>query len=183
MDRSSIIHGEGALLFSVSGRGTSQLFDRLGYSGRKATEFTRGMTYPEEVDFSPEDLVSESGLSPDWDTTLQPAVFAAPIQRDKRAKLVAAFTEITGKVLDPSFTGTEAQWKQLATENDILLTKVDETTHVLKPYMWFHGASKNYVIVDAQGIPLQVKKTMSLLIKPAQLPATVRMWMDENVPT
>jgi hypothetical protein len=195
MDRSAIVHGEGALLFSVSGRGSSSLFDRLGYSDRKATEYTRALTYPEEVDFTPEDLFSKSGLSPDWDTTLQPAVFAAPIQRDMRARLNTSLVGITGTTLEvlesqlqAPFIGTPAQWKDLAgaTENDVLLTKMDPLTHITTPYMWFHKSREDnlrYIIVDPQGIPLQHKKSLAQVIKAAQLPATLRMWLDANNPT
>lgn len=197
MDRSAIVKGEGALLFSVSGRGTSALFDRLGYSGRKATEYTRGMTYPEEVDFSPEDMVSESGLSADWDTLLQPAVFAAPIQRDKRARLNASLVGITGRTIDvleeqlrAPFTGTAAQWKNIAraTENDVLLTKIDPISHVAAPYEWFHGFDDlakpglHYIIVDPEGIPLQAKKSLGPVLKPSMLPATLRLWLDAHTP-
>jgi len=201
MDRTAIVHGDGALLFSFDNRdkkGKPALFDKLGYSERKATDYTRGLTYPEEVDFSPDDLVSVSGLSPDWDTLLQPAVFAAPIQRDGRAKLNASLVGITGETIETlegqlkaQFTGTAAQWKQIATatQNDVLLTKIDPTTHVATPYAWFHGyedfakPAKQYVILDPQGIPLQVKKSGLQVIKPTQLPATVRMWLDANNPT
>lgn len=194
MDRSAIIKGEGALLFSVSGRGSHTLFDRLGYSGRKPSEFTRGMTYPEEVDFSPEDLVSETGLSPDWDATLQPAVFAAPIQRDGRARLNASIVGITGESiasledkLGKPFTGAPEQWNAIAkaTRTDIFLTRIEPTTHVVSPHKWFHesdDASLRYVIVDPFGIPLQVKNSMTQVLKSAQLPATLRMWMDSNNP-
>jgi hypothetical protein len=138
--------------------------------------------------------VSKSGLSPDWDTTLQPAVFAAPIQRDMRARLNTSLVGITGTTLEvlesqlqAPFIGTPAQWKDLAgaTENDVLLTKMDPLTHITTPYMWFHKSKEDnlrYIIVDPQGIPLQHKKSLAQVIKAAQLPATLRMWLDANNP-
>ena len=194
MDRSAIVRSEDALLFSVAGRGTSELFDRLGYSGRKATEYTQGLTYPEEVDVSPEDSVSASGIGPDWESTLQAAVFAAPIQRDRKAKLNTSLVGITGKTiqdleaqLEAPFTGLPEQWKAVAvaTETDVLLTKIDPVTHLATPHQWFHfskDAALQYIIVDPEGIPLQVKKTLAQVIKPPQLPATVRLWMDAHNP-
>jgi hypothetical protein len=109
-------------------------------------------------------------------------------------KLNTSLVGITGKTiqdleaqLEAPFTGSPEQWKAVAaaTETDVLLTKIDPVTHLATPHQWFHfskDAALQYIIVDPEGIPLQVKKTLAQVIKPPQLPATVRLWMDAHNP-
>ena len=72
---------------------------------------------------------------------------------------------------------------------DHLLQSLQLSLQLCCPVSWFHGyddfakPATQYVIVDPQGIPLQVKKSGLQVIKPTQLPATVRMWLDANNPT
>jgi hypothetical protein len=51
IDSDNIVREVDAMLFSTSGRGDELLYERLGYSGRKPSEYMRGLTYPEEVEY------------------------------------------------------------------------------------------------------------------------------------
>lgn len=196
LDRSVVQHTEDAMLFSVSGRGTDALYKRLGYGVREPTEYTRGLTYPEEVDILPADDMPAEGLSPDWSATLQIAKFAAPIQRDTRARLTASIVALTGTALDTIekrfgaiFTGKEEQWRSLAEAFDfnVVITKIDPTTHVPTPKTLITigaGAAarpmeRDFIVLDGTGIPLQQKGTLKLRLKYAELPTTIQMWLSQ----
>jgi len=202
LDRSAIQHTDDSLLFSVSGRGTDALYNKLGYGARRATEFSRGLTYPEEVDILPQDEAVPGGLSPDWATTLQIAQFAAPIQRDIRARLSASLIAISGNPLEAieerlraPFTGTAAQWKALgqALDFDIIVTNMDTKSYVTSPLVWYSGyggaaaappaaASRKFILLDPMGIPLQAKTTLKQTFAYGELPATLRLWMEAQAP-
>ena len=189
LDRSSIQHTEDSLLFSVSGRGTDSLYNKLGYGARRATEYSRGLTYPEEVDILPQDDTLPGGLTADWAATLQIAQFAAPVQRDIRARLNASLVAITGRPVDASFTGSVAQWQALglAVNKDIILTRMENS--VTTPAVWYSGyggaaviepSTRTFIIVDPIGIPLQAKASLKQTFTYLELPATLRLWMESR---
>ena len=194
MDRSSIQRTDDSLLFSVSGRGTEQLYARLGYGQREPTEYTRGLTYPEEVEILPEDVIPEEGLNPDWATTLQIAKFAAPIQRDTRARLAASLVSITGASIDAieerlraQFTGKAEQWESIghAFKFNVIQTKLDPVTKVPVPENVMYAVAGaagvimdlDFVILDPMGIPIQQKGTLKQKLKRSELPTSLQMWI------
>lgn len=195
LDRSSIQKTENGILFGISGKGNETLYTRLGYGDREPTEFTRGLTYPEEVDIIPEDEFLPGFLSADWATILQKAQFGAPIQRNLRSRLVASLYSCTGVPLESieerlgeQFTGKESQWLELsqAFRFNTVLTKLDNLTKVLVPSKILQATVSvagsivdyDFVVLDDEGIPLQLKSTKKQRIRLPELPTTLRLWLE-----
>jgi hypothetical protein len=186
-----------SLIFSTSGRGDDELFARLGYTGRKPSAYTRGLTYPEEVGLDVEDTLP-NGLPVDWAEILQHAVFAADIARDPLARFQASLA-LVGNVAFPeleaavgrSLRGTLDDWRAVAQHihADVLLTRLNPERQTMELDRWIRGDSdggvgaavrRRYVMIDLQGIPLQHKKSGALVFTDATLPESVRRWMDAH---
>jgi hypothetical protein len=201
LDSDIIQKTDDALLFSVSGRGTDTLYSRLGYGTRKPTVYSRGLTFPEEIDIDAEDNIPLDGINPDWATTIQTAIFAAPIQRDLRARFNASLVSITGHSLEAiesrlktPFTGTVEQWTALAKgwAYDIIFTKINPASRIAEPYLWIGGTTaagaagaagappRTFIILDPTGIPYQHKDTLKQVWKETEIPATLQLWMESH---
>jgi hypothetical protein len=184
----AIIKEGESVLFTASGRGSSSLYSKLGYTDRKPTTYRMGLTYPEEVEF--EEDGRNTGLPADWESTMGAAVFGADISRDKRAKMEAALVSITGKPitdlerqLGAPFRGTNEQWAQLATllHVDVILTQLNPSTRRTEPALWYTSKSSNYLIVDLDGVPLQAVRTGEFVLD--TLPASLSAWLDVHSPS
>jgi hypothetical protein len=188
LDPAAVLRDDNTLLFSASGRGTSALYDKLGYSSRKPGQFTQGLIYPEEVGIQM--LETQGALPPDWDT-LEPFQAPADIGRDAKALLNVAIVTITGRALDViegelrrSFRGTTADWEYIArTFNMVIIpTEWNEAVHRLEPKTRIRppagAAEPQFVVLDMKGIPLQRKGTGVLTNRQLELPATLRAWLD-----
>ncbi len=176
-----------SVLFTATGRGNPALYYKLGYTGRKPTTYMMGYTYPEEVDF--EEEPEETQLPADWHSTLQGAVFGADIGRDKRAMLDAALVTITEKPIQTvereigaPIKGTVDNWKALSTylKTDIILTRFNPTTQRIEPHMWISAKAdpRKCIVLDIHGIPLQHPKTGAFVLEYANLPTSLKGWLD-----
>jgi len=192
LDASAVVHDGTALLFSASGRGSTSLYDKLGYSTRKPGQYTQGLIYPEEVGIDM--LETEGALPADW-TMLEPLITAADVARDPRAMLevaVSTLTETSLKDIEArlgrAFRGTNADWESLAKEHNlvIIMTRWNAALQRLEPYMRIQpppaagagGPEQHYVVLDMQGVPLRRKGTDSMKSTRAALPATLRAWLE-----
>ena len=192
LDPAAVIRDDNTLLFSASGRGSTSLYDKLGYSSRKPGQFTQGLIYPEEVGLQM--LETQGALPPDWDT-LEPFQAPADIGRDTKALLDVAIVTVTGRALDAiegelgrSFRGTTADWEYIARTFNIVIipTEWNEDAHRLEPQTRIRppiaagagAAEPQFVVLDMKGIPLQRKGTGVLTNRQLELPATLRAWLD-----
>jgi len=197
----ALVKGGDSLLFAAEGRGSSALYERLGYSGRKPTKYTRGYSYPEEVDLEVEGVDPHMPLIPEpWASRLRPAVFGADIERDPRAKFEAALvamykkpigdlmSALGGVALDGSPDSLETLAELLNV--NILTMAYNPETHSAELDKWY-GAGRlatgsedtKYVILDLKGVPLErIKKPGYYKIAERRLPAPIRKWLDDHEP-
>ena len=176
-----------SVLFTATGRGNPSLYSKLGYTGRKPTSYMMGLTYPEEVDV--EEEPEETQVPADWHSTLQGAVFGADIGRDRRAMLDAALVTITEnpiqtveRELGGPIKGTVENWKALSKylKTDIIITRFNPTTRRIEPATWISAKSdpQKCIVLDLNGIPLQHPKTGSFVFEYANLPTSLKSWLD-----
>ena len=172
----ALLHMDSSVLFSATGRGSDALYEKLGYTERKPSEFARGLTYPEEVGLE----IHSADVPADWATVLKKPVFGADIARDPRSRLVAAVVAITGKAVEPSFTGTRANWTELAKQQqvDIIITSGRGAVEQIVGYT---GAGyKRFIVLDAEGVPLQRVDNGEYLSKAERLPPSLVAWIDAH---
>lgn len=172
----ALLHMDSSVLFSATGRGSDALYEKLGYTERKPSEFARGLTYPEEVGFE----IHSTDVPADWTTVLKKPVFGADIARDMRSRLVATLVAITGAAVDPSFTGTRANWTELA-ENlraDIIITSGRDAVEQIEGYRG--AALKRFIVLDAEGIPLQRMDNGTYLSTAENLPPRLSAWIEAH---
>jgi len=139
-----VVREDGMMVFSAQGRGSEDLFRRLGYLGRKPGAYTAGLTFPEEVDLVTDEPVGVGALPGDWvDTGLRPAVFAAEVGRDKRAALEMALTEMTGRPASffAPHIGKPDFWKETARflGAEVLLTGYNDVKKAAEIVAWYSG--------------------------------------------
>jgi hypothetical protein len=162
------------------------LYERLGYYGRKPSDFTHGYTYPEEVDKSNNTEAVEMGLPVDWAASLMMPVFGAEIERDVYAKQITALVGITGKPLadleaklGAPYSGGE-QWATIASTLglNVISTQYDPVSGLMEyksVYAVAGGAAAEpkYIVLDPEGVPLQ-KHNRSYVLKHSELPESLR---------
>lgn len=183
-----VIHQGESILFSAEGRGDDFLYEKLGYLGRKPSDYTAGLTYPEEV--SADGMDSGPVMLPaDWAATLQYAEFGADIARDNYAKQVAAIVGITGKPitdlerdLGAEYRGG-AQWAQIAgiLGLTVVVTYINPDNRRIEYLTSYAGGgggaaapAPRYVILDPTGVPLQKVSDRSYVLTEAELPGSLR---------
>jgi hypothetical protein len=197
----ALIRSSDSLLFAAEGRGSTALYDRLGYSGRKPTAYTKGYTYPEEVDMEVEGVDQYMPPIPeDWTSKLRPALFGAEVSRDARARFEAALVSITNQTiqsLEAAMAPTPLDNSPAALQKlseilntNILTTAYNPETRRAELDRWYGpGASSPeeeetaYIVLDLQGVPLErVKKSGSYKLAEPRLPRSIRKWLDEHSP-
>ena len=197
LDESSVIKEGRAILFATEGRGSEALYEKLGYSGRKPSIYTKGLTYPEEVGVDI-DVGDNPAIPESWATSLQQAHFGADIARDKLATLEATLVILTGSTIQEiekilgkeSITGSDEDWVAIAAmlNVDVLITGYNSMTHKTEIIAWISIDSDNrdinteYIVLDLFGIPLQRIKTGDFTIPEKALPVSIRMWLDSHTP-
>ena len=198
LDPSQIRSDEDGILFSATGRGTEELYERLGYSGRKPTAYTRALVYPEEVDAVSEKVAPEDVLPADWASVFKVAVFGADVGRDARSRFVAALTTLTGQTIaaleargGAPITGSAENWRGLAglLRADVLTTTYDPTTRRMAITHWYSGvaaagagaAERSFIVVDINGVPLQSVADGGYIVPQSKLPASIRAKLDAIV--
>lgn len=177
ISQDALIHLGSSVLFSATGRGTDTLYEKLGYTERKPSEFSRGFTYPEEVGVETE---ANTEVPADWTAVLRKPVFGADIARDARSRLVAALVAITGEPVPPTFVGTRENWTTLALRNsyDIIVTNSQGAVERIVGNLG--AAYTRFIILDSEGIPLQRIDNGTYLSTAAQLPPRLREWIDAH---
>jgi hypothetical protein len=196
----ALVKGTGSLLFAAEGRGSTALYDRLGYSGRKPTAYTKGLTYPEEVDMEVEGVDPFMPPIPeDWASKLRPAIFGADISRDPRARLETVLESISKKSMsaleaelgDVPLDGSPAALEKLAEILDvnILTTAYNPETRRAELDRWYGSGSRSppeeatYLVLDLLGIPLErTKKPGAFKSAEHRLPKSIRAWLSEHTP-
>jgi hypothetical protein len=196
LDPSAITRTEDGILFSAAGRGSNELYERLGYTGRKPTAYTRGLTYPEEVDADIEPPQAEPELPTDWISTFKIAAFGADVGRDARSRFVAALTALTGQTIaaleahvgGAPITGSAENWRNLTglLRADVLTTAYDATTRRTIITHWYSGAAAagagaaepRYIVLDLTGVPLQSVADGGFIVPQSKLPASIRTRLD-----
>ena len=176
VSQDSLVHMGSSVLFSATGRGSDVLYEKLGYTERKPSEFTRGLTYPEEVGSD----IHSADIPADWATVLKKPVFGADVARDPRSRLVASLVAITGFAVDPAFTGTRQNWTALAEAQrmDIIVTSGKEAVERI---VGNRGATETrFIILDAEGVPLQRIDNGSYLSTAEQLPPRLAAWIEAH---
>jgi hypothetical protein len=201
LDPSQIRSDEDGILFSAAGRGSEFLYERLGYSGRKPTAYTRALVYPEEVDATQdvtEKVAPEDVLPADWASVFKVAVFGADVGRDARSRFVAALTTLTGQTIaaleargGAPITGSADDWRNLAglLRVDVLTTRYDPTTHRMAITHWYTGAAAagagaaepSFIVLDINGVPLQSVADGGYIVPQSKLPASIRAKLDAIV--
>jgi hypothetical protein len=187
-----------AVIFATEdGVADEEMLSSIGYGDRHATAHTLGYTFPEEVEFSGLESLTESGLPLDYEPYVKSAVFPPEIQRSKAAMFefgLAALTRLSRPELEEALrqplNGSAQMWNALAAliAKDIVLLAVDQTTQLAKPVTFFRGyqgaaahpPQLDYVIVDPTGVPLITKETNSYIFKANQIPPSLREWVDSQ---
>ena len=186
----TVIREGNSVLLSVPGKGDPTTFEKLGYMGRNPTDYTRGDTYPEEVNIDME-------TPADWLQTIQYyAVQLKPdVYRDPTEMLKSTLVMITQKAVPElahdigitAFTGTHGDWKRLANhlKTDILFTKPDQSTRTVVVDMWIASdpaphVQRKFIIIDPEGIPFQRQKDSKFVIPETELPSSIIRWIESH---
>jgi hypothetical protein len=191
----ALIKGSSALLFAAEGRGSAALYDRLGYSGRQPSVYTKGYTYPEEVDMDVEGVDKFMPPIPeDWTRKLRPAVFGAEIAQDARARLEAALVSISKKSiseLEAAMEGVPLDNSPVALDKlsgilnaNILTTTYDPEARRADLDKWYGvGTEARFIVLDLAGVPLErVKRPGTFVMTDVKLPSAIRRWLKDHEP-
>ena len=185
-----IIYSDTSALFSTQGRGDSELYRQLGYTGQYASEFARGLTYPEETSVEREvrlrgapaaearGAAVAAELPADWAEKLEVRE-AAGI--DARSQLVQAIVDITGKPkeeLDKErgkpFTGSLDDWAWFATTHRIhVITTREGKGRVMIANLLpapSSAAAPRFVILSPDGLPYVSKTSGRAKLTDGELP-------------
>lgn len=187
----SIEHGDGSFVFSLSGRGDDDLYEQLGYIGRKPTKYTHGLVYPEETslpgDFNEGDIPGDMPGS--WSTVFRHLILGEDVARTPVLKFQIIFGVLAGMPIEKyessvghGITGTDVDWKELAElrNYNIIFTFVDPEIQLLTPYKIFGNTAvdNKYVVLDGNQVPFQSKLTGSILFSIHELPVQIRNWLS-----
>jgi hypothetical protein len=188
LQQGSLEHEDGAILFSLPGRGDDDLYSQLGYKGRKPSEYTQGIVFPEETSksglFEEGDIPGD--MSSEWSAIFRHLLVGPELSRSERLKFQTIISQIADMPITNyeayvghTIVGTESDWKELGERRkiNIVFTKVNEATHFLEPYRLLRTDSEKYVILDMEQIPLQHKTTNGVIIKYTDLPKSIRSWL------
>lgn len=189
LQQGTIEHEDGTMMFSLAGRGDDDLFEQLGYTGRKATEYTRGLVYPEETslpgEFAEGDIPGDMPGS--WATVFRHLTLGEDISRSPVLKFQIVFGALAGMTYDKyekttghPVTGTESDWNELAQIRNIqiLMTNIDPSLQLLQPYKRIGNMeSTKFVVLDADQIPFQNKSTGAAVFTYSELPTSIRVWL------
>jgi hypothetical protein len=191
------IQEKDAVLFTAKGRGDDALYEKLGYARRQPSEFTMGFTFPEEIRI-PDD-VTVGYLPTEWTFYLRQAIVGATASRDKRDTLFTVLLSLADTQLmayeaerGRPITGTEEDWAFLAKklETEVILTQYNAITKTIAPVKWLQGQTaagaaappRRFIILDAEGIPLQRIKDGGFVSLQQELPGLIQAWLDTNMP-
>lgn len=188
LTKGTVVKGDSSLMFTAEGRGDASLYERLGYYGRKPSDYTHGYTYPEEIGKEVEDAdIAAIGLPADWASVLKIPVFGADVERSTEAKIKAALVLITKKPiadlesrLGTPFRGGD-QWADIAVALglNVIVTRYDTVSERMEynnVYTVAGGAAAEpkYLVLDYEGVPLQ-KHDSSFILQESELPASLRV--------
>jgi len=166
-----------SLLFSAIGRGTQLLYDILGYSKRQPTDYTAGLTYPEEVGIDE----SSIELPEDWKEVMYRIVVSPYLALDKRAFLNQVMQLAKFIKPDQIFNGTQEEWIALAKalQVNVIRTQYNSAKGRIEASHDIIEESKaeipNYVVLDVNGIPLQNRITTGFTFREDELPESIVM--------
>jgi hypothetical protein len=187
IQQGSLEHEDGAILFSLPGRGDDDLYTQLGYKGRKPTEHTRGLVFPEETTksglFEEGDIPGD--MSSEWSALFRRVPLGPELMRD-RVKFQTMVLQISGMPIDKyeahvghEVIGTDADWKELGEQRkvNIVFTHVNPETQLLEANRLLQVDSDKYVVLDADQIPLQHRTTSGIIVNHKDLPKSIRSWL------
>jgi len=206
LEKDAIMKEGDSVTFAAAGRGTDPLFSKLGYTGRKPTGLTAGLTYPEEADVDSEGEEEELptvSYPADWLLKVRPAALGADIDRDKSSQfrtVLALITKTSIEELEARLggvvlTGTLENWRALSNllGVDVLFSSYDAGEKKTAISGWIKapkpaGAAASlhvprYLLLDLFGVPMQRETTGTFVFNEADLPATIRAWLDAHSPT
>ena len=189
MQQGTIEHEDGALVFSRLGGGDEELFHQLGYTGRKPTEYTRGLVFPEETslpgEFDEGDIPGDMPGS--WAAVYRHLLLGEDISRSPYLKFQIVFAQLSGmhftayeKSVGHPITGSDTDWKELAEMRNlqIIMTSVDPSLQLLQPYKRIGSTeSTKFVVLDGNGVPFQAKSDGAIVFSLANLPVPIRGWL------
>jgi len=180
LEPGAILRTEDSVLFSATGSSTDELLSRLGYDQRKPTHYTRGLTFPEEVNV-------EAELAADYGT-LKPAVLSAAMSRDRRVGAIAflaGYLGITAQALELEtgrpWTFSLEDWQHVANRKrvTVLLHAVDPASHTLtvdRIVMPEGGSGERpYILVDPNGLLFRDTQTGKMEFTKEELPPSLRV--------
>jgi hypothetical protein len=186
----SIEHEDDTLLFSLPGRGDDDLYTQLGYKGRKPTEYTQGIMFPEETslpgEFEEGDIPGDTPGS--WSAVFRHVLLGEELARSDRLKFQTIVSQISGMPIDKyeahvghPVIGTESDWKELSEQRkvNIIFTHVDTSIQLLQPYRVLRVEdSEKYIVLDNDQVPFQHKiKAGAFIVHITDLPAPIRSWL------
>jgi hypothetical protein len=191
----AMVRGTDSLLFAAEGRGSSDLYARLGYTGRKPTAYTKGLTYPEEVDVEVDgDVQYTPSIPEDWNEKLATVTFSADIDRDPRARFEHALMNLSEKTIEEleremapvPLDNTPASIEKLASvlKVNILTLAYNPETRRVELDRWYGDGDRDgtYVVYDLEGVPLLRKKNLEFGIPRKGLPQAIRKWLSDHEP-
>lgn len=182
-----IVQGDKEVLFALEDD-DEIIFEQLGLKDRLPSRFTRGLVYPEEL--SAENIgfdETHQGIPITWEGIHLPT-FHPDIARDPKTKLQIFWSMLTEVPYSKLQSAIEsANYTKLADmlEAHILTTRFSEISG-LELDTWYAPTSEKkksermFVILDAEGIGLQINK--SYLISEMNLPLPIRRWLDIHSP-
>ena len=205
LEKDTIVKEGDSLTFAAAGRGTDPLYSKLGYTGRKPTGLTAGLTYPEEADVD-SDVDEEPptvSYPADWLLKVRPAALGADIDRDKSAQFKTALALITKTSIEDlearlggvALTGTLENWRALTNllNVDILFSSYDVDEKKTAVSAWIKapkpaGAAASmyvprYILLDLFGVPMQRETSGTFVMNEADLPATIQAYLEAHSPT
>ena len=183
--KGEILEEENSILFSAFGKGNDALYDKLGYSRRRPGVYTQGLTFPEEVGIHME----KKTIPEEWG--LRKPSLSSEALRDLRTTVITILIDITGKNLTEieavtdTFIGSRENWEAFANwlHINIIFTKLQGYILTYEDTIVCDPGSDNYMVLDADRIPLMQKRTNKYILGSKDLPKELLPFMKENKPT
>lgn len=190
IEQGAVTHEDGSLVFSLPGRGDDDLFEQLGYTGRKPTAYTRGLVFPEETSLPIE--LDEGDIPGDmpgsWTQVFRHLTLGDDADRNPYLKFQIVFSVLSGihydayeKLVGHPIRGTDADWNELAEKSklQIIMTSVDPSIQLLQPYKRVGNIeSSKFVVLDGNQIPFQNKFSGAIIFALNELPQSIRAWLS-----